>query len=78
MLFRSELNEGQKYDFDFDHQFIETGTRASMPHPAPKPENAPKDHTNQWLMLYVGGFWLAVIIITILIIRRKNHAKKEH
>lgn len=59
-------------------RLLVTGTHASMPHPAPKPENAPKDHTNQWLMLYVGGFWLAVIIITILIIRRKNHAKKEH
>lgn len=59
-------------------RLLVTGTRASMPHPASKPENAPKDHTNQWLMLYVGGFWLAVIIITILIIRRKNHAKKEH
>jgi sortase A len=59
-------------------RLLVTGTRTSMPHPAPKPENAPKDHTNQWLMLYVGGFWLAVIIITILIIRRKNHAKKEH
>jgi sortase A len=59
-------------------RLLVTGTRTSMPHPAPRPENAPKDHTNQWLMLYVGGFWLAVIIITILIIRRKNHAKKEH
>lgn len=57
-------------------RLLVTGTRTSMPHPAPKPENAPKDHTNQWLILYVGGFWLAVIIITILIIRRKKPRKE--
>ena len=26
-----ELNEGQKYDFDFDHQFIETGKYDAKP-----------------------------------------------
>lgn len=58
-------------------RLLVTGTRTTMPKPAPKPENAPKDHTNQWLILYVGGFWLAVIILTILIIRRKA-TQKEH
>ena len=59
-------------------RLLVTGTRTSMPKPAPKPENAPKDHTNQWFMLYIGLFWLTVIVIITLVIRRRNHSKKEH
>ena len=60
-----------------DKRLLVTGTRASMPHPAPRPENAPKDHTNQWFMAYIGAFWLAVIIVTVLVIRRKKQKKER-
>lgn len=31
LISTGELNEGQKYDFDFDHQFIETGKYDAKP-----------------------------------------------
>lgn len=58
-------------------RLLVTGKRAKMPHPAPKPENAPKDHTNQWFMAYIGAFWLAVIIVTVLVIRRRKQQKER-
>ena len=57
-------------------RLLVTGERAKMPRPAPRPENAPKDHTNIWFMVYIGLFWIAVVIVITFVIRG-NHAKKE-
>lgn len=56
-------------------RLLVTGKRVSMPNPAPKPENAPKDHTNQWFMLYIGAFWIAVILVTAMVLRRNRRQK---
>lgn len=56
-------------------RLLVTGKRVGMPNPAPKPENAPKDHTNQWFMLYIGAFWIAVILVTTMVLRRSHRQK---
>lgn len=60
-----------------DKRLLVTGERAKMPHPAPRPEDAPKDHTDQWFMAYIGAFWLAVAVVTVLVVRRKRQRKEQ-
>lgn len=63
-------------------RLLVTGIRTSMPEPAPLPEDAPQDHTNVILIMWIVGVWLAVILFTLtylgIIKRRKGKKHYAH
>lgn len=58
-----------------DHRLLVTGARTTMPQPAPKPSDAPQDHTDRWFIAYIAAFWLAVIVVTAKVMRRRRARK---
>jgi sortase A len=52
-------------------RLLVTGERTTMPNPAPTPENAPKDSTSSYMMLYVAVVWVAVILFVVLYLRHR-------
>lgn len=59
-----------------DHRLLVTGQRAEIPSQAPKPKDAPKDHTNQLFILYIICFWTVVglvVLVQLGVIRTGRH-----
>lgn len=61
-----------------NQRLLVTGQRTTMPHPAPNPEDAPKDRSNLILIAWIAGVWIVVIIVTLttLGIIRFNKGRK--
>lgn len=55
-------------------RLLVTGTRTTMPHPAPKPSDAPKDPTPRYMALYVAVVWIGVCLFIWLYLRRKRRS----
>ena len=56
-------------------RLLVTGTRTTMPHPAPKPSDAPKDPTPRYMALYVAVVWIGVCLFVWLYLRRKRRSE---
>lgn len=54
-------------------RLLVTGTRTTMPHPAPAPKDAPKDRTSDYMLLYVAIVWIAVSAGAIHYIRKRRN-----
>lgn len=57
-------------------RLLVTGTRTTMPHPAPLPKNAPKDRTSDYMMLYVAIVWVLVTAFIAWYVRKRR--RKAH
>ncbi|MBW3094722.1 class C sortase [Bifidobacterium sp. 64T4] len=53
-------------------RLLVTGTRTTMPHPAPLPKNAPKDRTSDYMMLYVAIVWVLVVAFIAGYVRKRH------
>lgn len=59
-------------------RLLVTGERTTMPHPAPNPEDAPKDRSYLIFIAWIAGIWIAILIVTLTVLGVIRFKERKH